>query len=373
MTQLHRTNLMDSNIKILFCGDTSLKTSEGNTDPFSKVRKIYHNYDIIMMNLETVLINHLDIKEKLIKNVCLYEQPDQLQYIASLGKKDTIKIVSIANNHILDYGVSGAKETVKNIEHYGIMHVGFERKSNIIINVKGIKICFLACYNRYKIIEKNSRYVVDEKEVLKDIKTNRPLVDIIIVSAHWGTEHILFANPTQQKLARLFVDNGADLVIGHHPHCLQGIEVYKNKNIYYSLGNFNFWGFDRPTMKMNQKSIVVSALISKENKISCRELPININNSYIPEPDSSIESINKIKEISAFLLPQVSPLNFFRRAAKVHMQGAITRRLELVKSNPIGIFHFLTWLLIKPFNWGCYIGLLINFFGEDYSKFNEWE
>jgi len=364
---------MDHNIKILFCGDTALKTSVRGADPFFKIRNTLNDYDVIFLNLETVVINHPDGEEKLVKNVCLYEQPEQLHYVASLGKGDAIKIVSLANNHILDYGISAAKETIKNVENFGITHVGFNGKSSVIINVKGLKICFLACYNRYKIIEKHSSYIVDEKEVLKDIKKNRPLVDLIVVSAHWGTEHVLFANPTQQKLARLLVDNGADLIIGHHPHCIQGCEVYKGKSIYYSLGNFNFWGFDRPTMKMNQKSIVVSATISNDKKISYQELPINIDNSYMPEIDSSIETVNKLKEISVFLLPQVSPLCFFRRAAKTHLQGAITRRLELVKSKPLGLFYFLAWLLAKPFNWGCYIALLWNFFGEDSSKFNEWE
>lgn len=364
---------MGHNIKMLFCGDTALKTSIDDIDPFFNIRRTFHDHDIIFMNLETVIINQPDNNEKLIKNVCLYEHPSQLQHIASLGKSDAIKIVSLANNHILDYGIYAAEETIKNIENFGITHIGFNKKSSVIINVKKLKICFLACYNRYKIIEKNSNYIVDEKTVLQDIKKYRPLVDLVVVSAHWGTEHVLFANPTQQKLARLFIDNGADLVIGHHPHCIQGCEIYKGKSIYYSLGNFNFWGFDRPTMKMNQKSIVVSVTISSDKKIFCHELPIHINNSYMPEIDSSIESINKLKEISTFLLPQVSPLGFFRRAAKTHLQGAVTRRLELVKSKPSDILYFLAWLLAKPFNWGCYIALLINFFGEDASKFNEWE
>jgi len=362
---------MSSNVKILFCGDTFLKTPTKGADPFSKIKKNIYDYDIIFLNLETVISQHPN--NKLIKNICFCEHPDQLQHVASLGSSDTLKIVHLANNHILDYGLSAAEETVKNLDRYNIGHIGLMNKSNITIKIKGITICFLSCYNRHKLFEKNSNYIVDEKKLLKDIKKHRSQVDFILVSAHWGTEHVLFANPTQQKLARLFIDNGADIVIGHHPHCIQGHEIYKDKNIYYSLGNFNFWGFDRPTIKLNQKSIAVSASISIDNGIACQELPININNMYMPEIDHSLETIHKLKNISLFLFPKVLPLLFYRRAAKTHFQGAITSRLKLIKYRPINIIYFFAWLLAKPFNWGCYAALLINLIGKDHSKFNEWE
>jgi len=362
---------MNDVIKIIFCGDTALKTYVNNINPFSNMKKVFNDYDIIFMNLESVIAENIDVNTKLVKDVCLCEKPDKLQYIASLGHEKTIKIVNIANNHILDYGISAAEETAMNLKAFGINCIGIKNNNNIIVTVKDITICFLAFYNRYKIFEKNSDYVVDENEVIENIKNYRSKVDFIVVSAHWGTEHVLFANPTQQKLARCFVDYGADLVIGHHPHCIQGHEIYKNKNIYYSLGNFNFWGFDRPTMKMNQKGIAVSVSISTE--IICKVLPIHINDLYVPDIERSMDTINKLNEISLYLIPKISIIGFFRRAAKIHLQGAFARRFGLVKRDKTGVFYFLAWLFAKPFNWGCYIALLLNLIGKDYSKLNEWE
>ena len=174
-------------------------------------------------------------------------------------------LVSLANNHTTDYGTQGLMQTIELLDRKGILHVGAGRNIHealepAIITRNGLRIGFLA----YEAtvwsfggdakegkpgvakIHVNSLlpppHVPDEDLVrmAQHIRDVRSSVDILVVSFHWGAELTTTLAPHQQSLAHTAVDSGADIVIGHHPHILQGLEVYKKRAICYSLGDFIF-------------------------------------------------------------------------------------------------------------------------------------
>lgn len=148
-------------------------------------------------------------------------------------KKADIEAVTISNNHIYDYGIQGFEDTVSTLKKANISTIGEHNKP--IFKVKGRKIALLA-YNAL------TTFNSTEKEMKEDLKAIPKDVNLVIVSFHWGVEYSTYPIVNQQKLAREAIDLGADLVLGTHPHILQGIEYYKNRYIVYSLGNFVFGG-----------------------------------------------------------------------------------------------------------------------------------
>lgn len=144
---------------------------------------------------------------------------------------------TLANNHFYDQGERGAKESRINLtklgfEFAGDKEGGIHDDSSMILEKDGIKIGVLSLSNTYA---KTSE--IEIKNTIKDLKSKS---DWVVVSIHWGEEYKHQPNDKQQALARLMIDSGADLIIGHHPHVIQTSENYKGKMIFYSLGNFLF-------------------------------------------------------------------------------------------------------------------------------------
>jgi gamma-polyglutamate biosynthesis protein CapA len=121
---------------------------------------------------------------------------------------------------------------------------------------------------------------VDSERLGNEICNARKHCDFLIVSFHWGKEFEFFASESQKKLARLAIDNGADTVVGHHPHVLQGVEMYKGKFIAYCLGNFIF---DRQIPEGTDETVIVNLLLSKEGIRQIVLVPVRIADSR-PEP-----------------------------------------------------------------------------------------
>lgn len=163
-------------------------------------------------------------------------------------------MMCLANNHVLDYGPPGLRDTLNLLDTAGIRHFGAgytqaEATGGEIVELKGVKIGFLGFMqpydlytHRYPWFATGSRPGVarmDRKTVQAAIRALRPRVDVLIVSFHWGRNYMDRID-MQQRFARLAIDAGASLVVGHHPHVPQGVELYKGVPILYSLGNFAF-------------------------------------------------------------------------------------------------------------------------------------
>jgi poly-gamma-glutamate synthesis protein (capsule biosynthesis protein) len=169
-----------------------------------------------------------------------------------------IDIVSIANNHIYDYGPRGLLDTISYLDSVGVRHVGAGRNSleayrPVIDTIRGRKVAFLAYYGGGEApgAGKSSPGVArrDLELVCRDIRRLRDEGSscYIVVILHWGTERATAPDGAQVAFAHALIDAGADAIVGHHPHVLQGIERYGRGVIAYSLGNFVFGGNNRET------------------------------------------------------------------------------------------------------------------------------
>jgi poly-gamma-glutamate capsule biosynthesis protein CapA/YwtB (metallophosphatase superfamily) len=200
--------------------------------------------DIAMVNLENPITTR---GVKVTKKYNFRMNPRFVRAITDGG----ITIVSIANNHIYDYGKEGLFDTISYLDSAGIRHVGAgrtRRKAHqpVVMNIRGKRVAFLAYYGgpESPAAGLHSPGVARRSifEVAADIAGVRDSTDYIVVSLHWGTEKADHPDQGQIAFAHAVINAGADAVIGHHPHVIQGIERYRHGVIAYSLGNFIFGG-----------------------------------------------------------------------------------------------------------------------------------
>lgn len=200
-------------------------------------------------------------------------------------------VVSFANNHVGDYGDGAFRETMRLLEEAGIRYAGAGKNSTeaqtpVIIEKEGVKIGFLAFSDvgpqwmeatetrAGQLIYRKSEAEALVQEVEKE-------VDILFVSIHWGTEYSP-ASATQRAIAQGLIDAGADGIIGHHPHVMQRYEWYKEKPIFYSLGNFIFDQYFSPH---TMRGMVVKMMIEPETKVMTVEpFVTTLSSSYVPGP-----------------------------------------------------------------------------------------
>lgn len=178
-----------------------------------------------------------------------------------------IRIVNVGNNHILNFGESGLVETRQFLRDAGVKFFGDpidETLRAYVADIRGKKIGFVN-YNQFSSDA--------EHRALVDIERLRPAVDILFVYTHWGTEYAP-ATSGERRLARLFIDRGADAVIGSHPHVVQEREIYRGKVIYYSLGNFIF---DQYFSLETTRGLMIEASIAPDNAISFQEIPLRLS------------------------------------------------------------------------------------------------
>jgi poly-gamma-glutamate synthesis protein (capsule biosynthesis protein) len=156
-------------------------------------------------------------------------------------------VVSVANNHMLDFGQAAFADTLKNLRAAGLLYTGVstdgETQEPVVVETKGIRTAFLAYSNVYPAdyYQATVRPVrADEKRLKNDIMRARALADLVVVSIHWGCEYETVPTREQVSLGRTMIDLGAAVVAGHHPHVLQEPEFYRGGVIIYSLGNLLF-------------------------------------------------------------------------------------------------------------------------------------
>lgn len=206
----------------------------GNSFFVENIKAIFSADDLTMVNLETTVTK---ATAKANKKFTFKGDPS-FAHILKLG---SIETVNLANNHTFDYLQKGYDDTIKNLKKTDIGYFG--NGNQYITEIKGVKIGVLGYpgWNNNTTI----RNLIKE-----DIKTLRDKgIKVVIVNFHWGQEKSYVPNQTQKYLGRYTIDSGADLVVGHHPHVVQGIEEYNGKFIVYSLGNFMFGGNRNPVDK----------------------------------------------------------------------------------------------------------------------------
>jgi len=273
------TDKMENTVNILFVGDMMFdryirQTSErhGYNFPFQKVESLFKSSDLVVGNLEGPITDNesISLTSKIGErdNYVFTFDPKTARALAD----ENIKLVNIGNNHITNFGSSGIASTRNYLLQSGVDFFGDPESRGSCMtleNIKGLKLAFVN-YNQF--VTNARQKTLDDINKAKDSKA-----DIIVVYAHWGME---FADQPDQKikdLAHEFIDAGADLIIGSHPHVIQPKEEYKGKMIYYSLGNFIFDQYFDPR---TQKGLAVQININATNKnINSKEFQVEMRNS----------------------------------------------------------------------------------------------
>lgn len=212
-------------------------------------------------------------------------------------KEGSIEAVNLANNHSFDYGEVGYNDTKENLDNSGIPYFGYDNYK--IMEVEGVQIGLagLEGWNE-DVAKENTQKAIDY--------FHEKGTDLIILSYHWGIERENEQNVTQENIARYAIDNGADLILGHHPHVPQGIENYKGKYIAYSLGNFVFGGNRNPDDKDTLIFQVTFQLVNKKitntkiNIIPCSLSGKNDKNDYQPRELMGEEREQVLQKILKF-------------------------------------------------------------------------
>jgi len=271
--------------------------SESKNDDYSYylrgVRHIFEADDLTIVNLEGVFTDSNSYAEK----PYVFKGAPELVEVLTCS---SVEVVTIANNHTMDFFQRGYDDTIATLDEAGVRYFGDEHLT--IIDVKGIKVGlfgYLLWSNDQTIRDKISSAI----QSLRDDGA-----DIVIAYYHWGIELAHYPSQYQRDIARHTIDSGADLVLGSHPHVLQGIEQYNGKNIVYSLGNFCFGGHydpkDKDSMIFQQTFEFTDGVLSwsGSNIIPCSISSVKTRNDFQPTVltgDEAERVLERIAELSA--------------------------------------------------------------------------
>ena len=281
--------------------DTSLNAYYENygADYFlQNVKDIFSTDDLTIANFEGTLTDSDEREDK----TFAFKAPASYASILTGG---SVEAVNTANNHSHDYGDQSFNDTLAALDDAGIVHFGYDETA--VMDVKGIKVGLVGIYELYDHLEREQQL----KDNIAKVKADG--AQLIVVIFHWGNETETVPDSNQTTLGRIAIDEGADLVCGHHPHVLQGIETYKGRNIVYSLGNFCFGGNSSPsdmdTMIYQQTFTIDADGVKKDNVTNI--IPCSISsaaydgyNNYQPTPaegDEATRILGKINERSSWI------------------------------------------------------------------------
>lgn len=215
---------------------------------FSDVKKILSEDDLTIANLEGTLTEATEKPDKRFQGDKAFFFKGNPSYTAIL-KDGSIEAVDLANNHSMDYLDQGFRDTVTALDKTGIKSFGYDK---VAIYEKNETKIGLIGVNTLGKLEEGVNLINLEFDLANKIQSLKDQTTLIVVSFHWGTENISTPTSEQRELGRLAVEQGASLVLGHHPHVLQPLEVYQGKSIVYSLGNFVFGGNSNPSYKSTE-------------------------------------------------------------------------------------------------------------------------
>ncbi len=296
-------------LTVTFAGDCTLGTDEAfdystslnamyenQGDPayfLANVAGIFGADDLTVVNMEGTLTTSTARADK----TFAFKGPADFASILTSGD---VEAASLANNHSSDYGEQSLTDTISALDAAGIVNFGYDRIA--YMDVKGVKVALIGTYE------------LAEGEGIRDSMVNNIQTarsegaQLVLVYVHWGIEREYVPNETQMYLAHEAIDAGADLVIGSHPHVIQGYEVYNGRYIVYSLGNFCFGGNSNPSDKdclIFQQTFTINGNEVEKNDdvdfIACSISSTSSYNNYQPTPaegDEQARILAKFQESS---------------------------------------------------------------------------
>lgn len=270
----------EGDVRLVFGGDVTLAgwyERLADTDaaawPFLRLRSYFGTADLVMVNCEAAITDRGVAAEK---QFVFRMRPELVRAFSEGG----VSLVTLANNHVCDYGREGLEDTIRYLDEVGIGHVGAgkdlaEARRPEWRTMRGKKFAFLgygnyspATADRWGTAYRYPRHVEEDVRAAKIAGA-----DVIVVNFHWGNERDTSPTVRDRDMAHRAIDAGADVVVGHHPHVLQPTETYKGKVIAYSLGNFVFGGNRNP----GKDSALLEVTVAEDGDISFRTVPIRID------------------------------------------------------------------------------------------------
>ncbi|WP_176761809.1 CapA family protein [Pseudobutyrivibrio sp. YE44] len=325
---------IDGDIVMDFTGDLSLAEGVATTtfmdhqkngieDCFSEqLLREMRSADILMINNEFAFTNRGAALPD--KAYTFRADPSRINLLRKLGTD----VVSVANNHVYDYGETGFLDTLDTLENDGMPYMGagrniYDAMEPVYFIIDGRKIAICSATQIERTLNFTKEATNNEAGVLKclhpeffceEIKEAKRNADYVIVFPHWGTEGSANYGADQSSLARAFVEAGADVIIGGHTHCLETVEYMDNVPIYYSLGNY--WFSITGTMPSDYDTGLAQIRISKEGDIEAYFLPCYFSEgvtSLLNEKDKAYSDI-------------INDLNNLSSTAKIDTQGHIIKK-----------------------------------------------
>ncbi len=250
--------------------------------PWADVQKVLNTATILMGNQEVPFSNRgrIDVK----KRWSLRADPRTAASLRVAG----FDLVTLANNHIMDYGVPALEDTLFTLNQHGIAHTGAglnqaaARQPVILKTPAGQRIAFLAYSQTFPAefwaqVNRPGTANADSRILAADIRNAKTQAELVVVSFHWGEELRNYPKSYQRKFAHESIEAGASVVIGHHPHVLQGLEVYRGGLIAYSLGNFLFGSYS----EKSTDSAILAVDFDRNGLIQAQLYPVNVSNREV--------------------------------------------------------------------------------------------
>ncbi|MFH1947537.1 MAG: CapA family protein [Candidatus Magasanikbacteria bacterium] len=282
-------------LSLLFTGDIMLdrsvwlKTKEAGdyNHPFQNL-DYFFDYDLRIGNLEGTITNFKSISNGTGGSRFFFTfSPEFLEPLTKY-----FNAFDLANNHTLNFGYAGLKQTKDYLDEYGISYFGdpenVKENLSVIVEKNNISVGMVGYHDLVAGGFENT---------LLEVEKLRPLVDYLVIMPHWGTEYMTDkVNNSQKTQAHAFIDAGADVIIGTHPHVVQPIEEYNGKMIYYSLGNFIF---DQYFSTETQQGLNIAIFLEKGDNIEVKYniLPIVINNNSQPALADDVMKVDILNKI----------------------------------------------------------------------------
>ncbi|ASA26187.1 capsule biosynthesis protein [Paenibacillus donghaensis] len=318
------TPAVKDNIKLTFAGDILLDGFVGDqiakygvNFPFAKVTPVLKQADMAFANLETPVSNRGSAAQKAF---AFRSKPSALAGLQYAG----IDGVTVANNHILDYGRNAMLDTLTYLDQYKIGRTGAGKNLDEAFKpyTQTIKGKTVAVLGVSRVLSSPDWYAGKNKPGAASAYTLEPMLSVIkqsakvndytVVYIHWNQEFKDYPEKYARTMAKQMIDSGADIIIGSHSHCLMGIEYYKNKPIYYSLGNFVFNRSTRGGDKTLNSMLVDFELDG--SKITSRITPVKIIGG---QPNFMGEAYNK---------QTIQLLNKLSFNARIAADGKVTQK-----------------------------------------------
>jgi hypothetical protein len=338
----------NSKLRLAFIGDVCIGQEftayamEHGMDllyPFAGLKDLFWNIDIGFMNLEGPICRIDELRKGV--SVHLFNDPA----VIDLCLQNNLRILSLSNNHIMDYGSQGLDVTQEMLAKNGLLSAGAGRDSQsarkpVIIECKNKKVGFLA----YTTGELNVNAVIADdshagcasfsniEDVCEQVRELNILTDVVCVSMHWGHEYYKYPSSQQIRIGHALADAGANYVIGHHPHVIQGIERYKDSLIVYSLGNFFF-----PPVRTDSGRLHYQKKLCKEFMVIVSEIDAGGKFDFqvtggVVTPDFTMK-LHETTEMSRFhdKVRRLSEPFFLVEYEKVWSHYRMKREKELIK------------------------------------------